>query len=631
MRMRRTLRTLALSCLVMGCGDGTLAPAESSPTGSGNQPASGGGSTTGDRDGTSVGPLDGQGGSVSGPGTGTGSGQVQGDGTSSTPGGGAAQDGSGTGTNTGDTASPGSGSTDGNPSDSPNGGPAGSTSELELANCNTPGPRLIRRLTATQYENTLDALVGEGAPTEVVLSDPAVLGFHVDADAPLVSDLTAELLMNYAERVSAWAVENRIHQLTPCTSHDPGCHRQFIETFGRRAFRQPPTQAQIDTYLAMFAAEHSFEAGLHLVLMTMLQSPYLLYRQELGEPDPANPGQYQLSQYEIATQLSYFLTDSPPDDQLLDAASQGRLQSNDDIDQQAYRLLSQERARAALNHFVQGWLEVDNLHQKAKDNTLFELTDPLREAMLSQTEQFFLDVFQSGGTISDLYGAQHTFVNGPLANLYGLSGVGGDSFSRVSLDGAQRATGLLGHASFLTQHSLPDNSSPVQRGVIVRERLLCQDLPPVPENLDTNLDDSAQFANNRERYQQHSADPACAGCHSVIDPVGFAFEHYDAFGRYREQDMGAPVDAKGELSGVAGGPIALDGLQDLADYLSTSEEARSCLIRYWSYFAYGRDTWDSKECNHDAIRAEARERNYGLQSTLFAILHAPHFTRRVAD
>ncbi|HEY6724507.1 MAG TPA: DUF1588 domain-containing protein, partial [Polyangiaceae bacterium] len=175
------------------------------------------------------------------------------------------------------------------------------------------------------------------------------------------------------------------------------------------------------------------------------------------------------------------------------------------------------------------------------------------------------------------------------------------------------------------------NSSPVQRGLVVRERLLCQDLPPVPEDLDTNLAAPGEFANNRERYAQHSASAVCAQCHRSIDPVGFAFEEYDAFGRVRDQEGGSPVDATGELSDVVGGPIQLDGLQSLNDYLGASDEARSCLVRYWSYFAYGRDEWQQKECNHDAIRAEAAAGGYTLQNTLMAIIHAPHFTRRVAD
>lgn len=499
-----------------------------------------------------------------------------------------------------------------------------------LADCDTPGPRMIRRLTGAQYANTLTQLLGDGFPAEEVLSDPAVNGFHVDADAALVSDLTAELLMNYADRVAAWAIENQLWKIASCSNHDPACHQQIISEFGRRAFRQEPTSEQMQTYLQLFAAEPSFEEGLQVVVSTMLQSPYLLYRRELGEPDPNAPGQYQLTPYELASELSYMLTNMPPDDQLLDLAEQGRLSTRDEIDQAVYGLLSKEEAKANLARFVHGWLEVDTLPQKAKDPNVFDLGAPLRQAMLDETSRFFLELFEGGGTLGDLYSADFTMLNQPLADFYGLGGVGGDAFTRVSLDG-RRATGILGQGSVLTEHALPENSSPVQRGKLVRERLLCQDLPPVPENLDTNLEEPGAFANNRERYEQHSADPTCNVCHRNIDPVGFAFEHYDAFGRYRDEDNGSPVDASGELSGVVGGPIALDGVQSLNDYLAISDEARSCVIRYWSYYAYGRDEWAQRECNHDAIRAEAAQAGYSLKDTLLAIVHAPHFTRRVAD
>jgi hypothetical protein len=533
------------------------------------------------------------------------------------------------GTNPTDPADPSNPSNPTDPSD-PNAPPENPLEPTEpFAQCDTPGPRLVRRLTAQQYENTLVSLLGDGFTKEVVFSDPAINGFHVDADAIVVSDLTSELLMNYAEQASAWVIQNQKWKVASCSTHDPACHRQAIAEFGRRAFRQELTEQQIETYLPLLAAEETLDAGLHVMVSTMLQSPNLLYRRELGEPDPALPGTYRLTPNEIATQLAYFLTDAPPDDQLLAAAAEGRLSTREEIDQQVFGLLSRDTAKTALARFVQGWLEIDNLPKKAKDTAILDLTEELRTAMLGETRQFFQDLFDTGGTIADLFGADFTHVNQPLSQLYGFGG-GGDAFSRVMLEG-RRATGVLGHAAFLTEHSLPGNSSPVQRGVIVRERILCQDLPPVPENLDTNLSDSTGFASNRERYAQHSADPSCSGCHSIIDPIGFAFENYDAFGRYRTDENGTPIDATGSLSGVSGGPIALDGLQSLNDYLATSDEAHSCFIRYWSYYAYGRQGWTEEVCNHDAIRAEASADGYSLRSTLLAIIHSPHFTRRVAD
>src|SRR5690606_27376183 len=147
------------------------------------------------------------------------------------------------------------------------------------------------------YKNTLKELLGPEFPAEDVLTDPAVNGFHVDADAALVTDLTAELLMNYAERVAAWTIENQSWKLANCNNHEPSCHEQVVREFGRRAFRQDPTPEQTQSYLQLFAAEESFNAGLHVVVSTMLQSPYLLYRRELGQPDAEVPGQVKLTPY----------------------------------------------------------------------------------------------------------------------------------------------------------------------------------------------------------------------------------------------------------------------------------------------------------------------------------------------
>lgn len=500
------------------------------------------------------------------------------------------------------------------------------------SDCETPGPRMVRRLTATQYRNSLVELFGDPAvPAEDVLTDPHVLGFHVDADAALVRDLDAELIMNYAERVAAWAAEQHLPRLAPCSSLDEGCRRQFIRDFGRKAHREPLPEDRVLAYDALFAAESTFEAGATVVMTAMLQSPYLLYRRELGQPDPAAPDRYQLTPFELASQLAYLLTESAPDDELLQAAENGRLTTSEDLEREANRLLQTPQARSALAHFVGGWLEIDGLPRLAKDETQVGFPAELRSALLNETHEFFLSGFFEGGDVRQLFSATHSFLNRPLAEFYGVPGPSADGFQRVELAGSGRAPGLLGHGAVLASHALANNSSPVQRGLLVRERLLCQDLPPVPENLDTNLDAGGQYATNRERYRQHSEDPVCSACHQLMDPVGFTFEHYDGFGRRREDENGTPIDASGALSGMPEGDVALDGVESLSAYLAESEAVRSCLVRYWSYYAHGRDGWENRQCNHDAVRRVAGEQGYTLRSVLLGIVQAPHFQRRVQD
>jgi hypothetical protein len=435
--------------------------------------------------------------------------------------------------------------------------------------------------------------------------------------------------MNYAETVAAWAVKNKKNQISNCTNHDASCWRQFVQSFGTKLQREPLPEDRVAGYAALFEAETTFDAGMEVALTAMLQSPYLLYRRELGQQ---NGTEYTLTPYEIASELSYFLLDSTPDAGLLQAAADNRLNSKDAIDQEVNRLLAMEKARAPLAHFVQGWLGLSHLPEKAKDLNVFNLTESLRHAMLGETEAFFLDAFSNTGTTSDLFSANYTFVNGELAQFYGLSGVNGDAFQRVELPVGTRAPGLLGHAAFLTAHAQPENSSPVQRGLIIRERLLCQDLPPVPADLDTNLAQPGSFASNRDRYKQHSEDPVCSSCHRMMDPVGFALENYDAFGRYRTMDGNTPIDATGTLFGAPDGTdVPLNGAESVASYLASNEAASSCLVRYWSYFAHGRDNWSQKICNHDAVRREASASGYSLRSVLTGLIHAPTFTRRVKD
>jgi hypothetical protein len=153
----------------------------------------------------------------------------------------------------------------------------------------------------------------------------------------------------------------------------------------------------------------------------------------------------------------------------------------------------------------------------------------------------------------------------------------------------------------------------------------------VPQNLDTNLDAPGNFNTNRERYTEHSSNEVCYACHVRMDPIGFAFESYDGFGRYREQENGFPIDSSGSLSDVPGGPIPLDGVDALASYLATSELVQSCMVRYWTYYAYGRDTWAQKQCNHDAVRREAAATDFSLKSVLMGIIHAQHFSQRVQE
>jgi hypothetical protein len=529
-----------------------------------------------------------------------------------------------------------------------NGAPLPAEMLADLTQCATPGPRQIRRLSSRQYRNSLVAVFGDQAvPDAPVLNDPSTLGYGVDADDSLVQDLGADALMGLAEDIAVWARENgKINQFANgCNQNQQNCQDGFIRAFGERVAREPLSQEQVDRYRALFNAEgvgDSFDDGAEAVMAAMLQSPYMLYRRELGPLD-RNSQQYQLTQYEVASQLSYFLTNNPPDAELMQAAANNALNSAAAIDAQAERLLAGDGAKQVMGQFVRAWVDVDRLLIKAKEGA--NLTPELKDAMLAETELFFNDVLNNPeGTIGDLFGATYTFVNKPLADFYGnVQGATDGNMTRVDISDGSRVPGLLGHGSYLTAHALADNSSPVQRAFVVRERFLCNDLPEVPTNLDTNLKPLISGNTSRERYSAHSSMEPCKSCHKLMDPIGFTFENYDGFGRFRDTEAGKPVDSSGGVPLMAGRQLAnpevtypINGLDELALYLAELEDVRACMINNLSYFSYGianTAKWpnEAKVCTDNFIRQEARNSGNTLKSALMAVLHAPHFTTRVRD
>ncbi len=534
------------------------------------------------------------------------------------------------------------------PTTDANGAPLPTEMLMPLSQCDTPGPRQIRRLTSRQYRNSLVAVFGDQAvPDAPVLNDPSTLGYGVDADDSLVQDLGADALMGLAEDIAVWARENgKINQFANgCNQNQQNCQDGFIRAFGQRVAREPLSQQQVDRYRALFSAPGvdagSFDAGAEAVMAAMLQSPYILYRRELGPLD-RNSQQYQLTDYEVASELSYFLTNNPPDATLMQAAADGRLKTPEQIDAEAARLLATPEASQVMGQFVRAWVDVDRLLIKAKEGA--DLTPELKNAMLAETELFFNDVLgRPDGTIGELFGAPYTFLNKSLSDFYGIPGAAGDAMERVDISDGRRVPGLLGHGSYLTAHALADNSSPVQRAFVVRERFLCNDLPEVPTNLDTNLKPQISGNTSRERYALHSSMEPCMSCHKLMDPIGFTFENYDGFGRYRDTEAGKPVDSSGGVPLMSGRQLAqpevtypISGLDELAIYLSELEDVRACMINNLSYFGYGIANpakWpnDAKVCTDNFIRQEARDSGNTLKSALMAVLHAPHFTSRVRD
>lgn len=480
-------------------------------------------------------------------------------------------------------------------------------------------PRSVRRLSGLQYRNSLVALFDGDltVPDADVLDDPVVHGFRVDADEAVVRDLGAQRLMQHAERVATWAVESKLALFGTCRDLTPTCRASFVDAFGTRAFRAPLTEMQRAAYDALMAEEPTFEAGAEAVISAMLQSPYFVYRRELG--GERRDGRRTLDAFERASALSYLVTESPPDAMLFAAASEGRLENAADLERELDRLLETPAAEATMTHFVHGWLEVTSLPAQVKDDTGFVLTPELRASMLEETARFYADLVRTDGGFDDLLFARHTFVDARLRELYGLPSEG-----RVSLEGTDRAPGLLGHGSVLARHALAASSSPVSRGKLVRERLLCQELPEPPPGVNTDLEGAATpITTTRERYNEHSTNEACAGCHRLMDPIGFTFEHYDAYGRYRADENGHALDVSGGIQGLPDGTdIELEGLPSLAEALAHDPSARDCYARYVAYFATG-----TPGCG-GTVRSMAETPEGSLRGMLHALVASRQFLER---
>jgi mono/diheme cytochrome c family protein len=338
-------------------------------------------------------------------------------------------------------------------------------------------------------------------------------------------------------------------------AHKPGvapreAAREIVTRFATAAFRRPVKAEEVDKCLALYdAAEKKgqrFELRVRAALYRVLVSPHFLFRVELDPPDLAPGTTYPVSEYELASRLSYFLWNSMPDQELFTLASQGKLRQN--LDAQVKRMVKDPKSQSFLHGFAEQWLTLRKLDLVSPDSKLFPTYTPsLRDAMLRESLLFFEAVVRDDRPIPDLLDADFTFVNGELAKHYGVDGVKGAEFVRVKAP-AHRG-GLLTHAGVLTLASNATRASPVKRGKFVLEQLLNTPPPPPPPELEIpELEAQKQLKGTlRQQMEQHRANAVCASCHQRMDPIGFAFEQFDAVGAWREKDGGAAIDASGTL------------------------------------------------------------------------------------
>jgi hypothetical protein len=406
----------------------------------------------------------------------------------------------------------------------------------------------------------------------------------------------------------------------------------MIERFGARAYRAPLSEAaDVERHLALFraGATTSYAHGIELLLRGMLQAPRFLYRVELGTGEAVGEHAVKLSAHELAARLSYLVWNSAPDPILVDAAAAGALETPDDVAAQLTRLLAEPRGGALLQRFLVGWLHVGELERVVKDPALFpEWEAPeLRAALRDQAGAFFDHVLGAEqGRLRALLTSRTVFANGTLAGFYDGARPAGDAFEPLEL-GAGKASGVLTLPAVLALAAKPDESSPIYRGKLVREALLCQQLPAPPANIPAPPEVSPDVS-TRERLRQHEEDPACSGCHRLLDPIGFGFEHFDALGRYRSEDGGQPVDARGELLSTADIDGAFAGVSELGEKLASSAEVEACMVKQWFRYALDRFEQDFDACTLQRLVAAFRAADQDLNALPHAVIASDAFLYR---
>ena len=384
--------------------------------------------------------------------------------------------------------------------------------------------------------------------------------------------------------------QRRLFEGTQGRPRDRALARDLVRRIADRAFRRPATDAEADRLAGVVAAAQKqgapFERGLQLALTSVLVSPHFLFRVET-DPAPEDPtAAHDLTDFELATRLSYFLWSSLPDEELTSLASRGALHDSATLAAQTKRMLADARTSSLAANFAAQWLELRRLDAAAPDPQRFpQFDEALRASMRTETEMFVDALLRENRPLREFLAADFTFVNERLARHYGLVGVRGERFQRVHVPDATRG-GLLTQASILTLTSNPTRTSPVKRGKFVLEEILAEPPPPPPPGVGA-LDESdaaAKSASLRERLARHRTDPKCATCHTRMDALGFALENFDPVGAWRDRDGSQPVDATGTLAD--GRTFA--GPAQLRDVLLADDSFDRCLAEKLMVYAVGR-------------------------------------------
>jgi hypothetical protein len=497
------------------------------------------------------------------------------------------------------------------------------------SNCTTPSPlpfRVMTRLNRAEYDNTVRDLLGDTGHIPLTSLPPDFGDGAFDNNAaaltidPKLTEAYVSLAQTLAERALAASSPGRKLVLT-CTTTDDACARQIASNFGARAWRRPLTSAEVDGLVGLYskarAGSFSFEQGIQALVACALLAPDFLFRPEI-DPVIDSAQAHDVSQYELATRLSYFLWSSMPDATLTTAASSGQLASTDNLQQQARRMWSDPKAEAFVSRFPGLWLRTGNVtiaKEPAKD-IYPEFDASLKSAMEAETARFMKDMVTGDVDFLDFIDAKYTYVNQRLATFYGITGQFGADLTRVDLSGNTQRGGILTQGSVLTVTSPEERTSPVLRGQWVLSRMLGTPAPPPPDNI-PKIDavPNANQLSMRQKLAAHRANPICAGCHNLMDPIGLGLENYDGIGKWRTLDNSVPVDSSGQLTSgeTFSGAIQLQAL------LRSDPRLPRAVVQYLVSYALGRELGADDSCLIDGLVQGFQQDNHRLPALVLRV------------
>ena len=500
----------------------------------------------------------------------------------------------------------------------------------------TPPSPTLRRLTQVQYKNTIRDLLGETVVLPAQLEpDSVVAGSkEVGASVTTISTRGVEQYEDAAYSLATQILEdesirNKWITCAPDGMTDDNCAGEILNALGEQAWRRPLTGEELNTLVVISRtgaeALESFDKGLEYGLATLFQSPHFLFRTELGEPDPDHPGTMRYTDYEMAHRLSYFLWNTTPDAELMAAAAAGELTQDAGLEVQVERLLEDVRAREGVATFFTDLYQLYRLDNLPLDPTIFthmsaDVGPSAREETLAGIDAL---IFDEDGDYRDLLVTRETAINRTLAAIYDVPAPVRDGFGWTELPKDGPRAGLLGQVSFLSLHSHPVSTSATLRGMFIRETLLCQKIPAPPSEVDTSIPEpSGDAPTLRDRVAEHLENDFCASCHVLTDPMGLAFEQFDALGRFRLKEVDTLIDPSGDLEGTD-----FETPRELADLLRDHPRLGPCLVERLHTYATGHELTAGEESAKATLDEAFQKSRYRVKGLLKLIVMNPTFRK----